>query len=116
MEATYFLDVDGALVTHGTNDLLPGAKELLEKIVESGGHIVFTTYRGDKYCKDHAIYCAESTQKFIDSLNIPYVAIVMDVRSPRILINDDGAAAINHKKNQSWTPKRIMEAVSPRVK
>jgi ribonucleotide monophosphatase NagD (HAD superfamily) len=112
MGATYLIDIDGCIVFHGTNNLLPGAQELLDKIISSGGKIVFTTRRGDKEFKGHKIYSAESAQQLVRSLRVPYEALILDVDSPRVVINDDVALAFNHKTNGSWEIEEINKVLS----
>lgn len=109
--ATYFIDLDGCIAVHGSNNLLPGAQELLDKIISSGGKIIFTTRRGDKEFKNHKIYCAESARQLVRSLKVPYEALILDVDSPRIVINDSGAIAINHLKNKEWSKLEIENAL-----
>lgn len=41
MSRVYFVDLDGVVVQPGTQQLLPGAKEALDKIHQDGGQIFF---------------------------------------------------------------------------
>ena len=100
--ATFFIDLDGCIFFHGTNEIIPGANELLEQIIKNNGDIIFTTYRGDKNFKNHSIYSKEGCLNGIRMLKIKYKEIIFDVDSPRIIINDSGAFAINHNKNDTW--------------
>lgn len=110
--ATYFLDLDGTLVKHGTNDLLPGARELLDALVAAGHQIVFTTYRGDRNFAGHRVYSADSARTLVRSLRVPYEALILDVDSPRVVVNDGGAAAVANAKNCEWTPEAIADALA----
>lgn len=101
--ATFILDLDGTIVTHGTNNLLPGADRLLKDISAGGHQIIFTTRRGDDYKFNH-IYSRGSTIKLIDSLvkeySLTVLSTVFNCDSPRIVVNDDGCKSINHPRNQ----------------
>ena len=110
--AAYFIDLDGTIFKHGTNDLLPGAQELLDAIVKKGGQIIFTTYRGDKNFPGHRIYSREKAMEGIRCLRVPYVDVLFDIDSPRIVINDGGAYAVNHESNSGWMGIEIMHATS----
>ncbi len=100
--ATFIFDLDGTIVTHGTNDLLPGADALLTEVSSGKHQVIFTTRRGDDFPFGH-IYGRGSTVKLIDSLtkqyNLNVLATVFNCDSPRIVVNDDGCAAIKHAKN-----------------
>ena len=102
---TYFFDLDGTLTIHGTNDLLPGALELLTGIIKNGDQIVFTTRRGDDWAEDN-IYGKKRTLEFLESLKkeygINYEAVIFNLNSPRIVVNDDGVGTIEHKTNEPW--------------
>jgi hypothetical protein len=111
MAATYFIDLDGCIFRHGTNDLLPGAADLLKTIIDDGGEIVFTTYRGNVNFKGHRVYSEDGAMDGVRSLTVPYKTILFDVDSPRIVINDSGAYAINHVKNAPWTTEDLETVV-----
>jgi len=103
----YFLDLDGTLFLHGTNELLPGARDLLDHIVKKGYQIIFTTFRGDKNFKNHPIYSEKGALEGIRSLKVSYEAILFNIESPRVVINDGGAVGIEHKTNEAWTTEKI---------
>ncbi len=93
--AVFFLDLDDTLVSHGTNTLLSGALEMLQKINAQGHQIVFTTRRGRDWPDEH-IYGTKSTKRFIDGLGIKYEAILFNLESPRVVLNDGGGIGITH--------------------
>lgn len=110
MAATFFIDLDGTIFKHGTNDLLPGAQALLDAIVQKGGTIIFTTLRGDKHFPGHKVYSREGAMQGIRTLRVPYETVIFDVDSPRIVINDGGAIGVNHETNGPWLGIMIREA------
>ena len=63
MTSVYFIDLDDVVTIKGTQVLLPGAKEFLDKIAVDGGHIFFFS-------------CWAFDQKDIDFLQrtFPYMA------------------------------------------
>lgn len=97
--AAYFLDLDGTLLEWGTFNWLEGALELLKDIKSKGHQIFFTTGRGIEEQQDHKVFSKNITEKFLIDNNIEYDGILWNVRSPRIIINDDGCRAINHYRN-----------------
>ena len=114
--ATFIFDLDGTIVTHGTNDLLPGADALLNEVSAGKHQVIFTTRRGDDFPFGH-IYGRGSTAKLIDSLtkqyNLNVLATVFNCDSPRIVVNDDGCAARPHPKNApiEYTVQQILDLI-----
>jgi len=98
--ATFFIDLDDTIVSHGTNSLLDGALDMLKAIEAKGHQIVFTTRRGDDWPDGH-VYGKKGTKQFIDSLGIKYEAILFNLDSPRVVLNDGGALGITHPAGQS---------------
>lgn len=110
---TYFIDVDGTLVKHVSNDeidkkilnneefqeiLLPGVHEMWNQI-EKNDKIIITTARREEHRK--------ITEKIFRSNNLRFDLMIMDLPSGiRILINDTPdllnkkAIAINVKRDQ----------------
>ena len=101
-----FLDLDGTILKWRTNEPITGALTLLNDLHEKGHQIIFTTRRGrdpDPF-KDHEVLSREATEKALKELlpNIPY-QIYYGIDSPRIILNDEGAAAGNREKDEEWT-------------
>ena len=96
--ATFFLDLDGVIFKHGTMEVNENALEFLKKIKEDGHQIVFTTAR-KKFNNNVPCLNLDYTAKALKNLGIQYDSILGELSSPRIVINDEGAFAINHKKN-----------------
>ena len=97
--SAYFLDLDGTLFSHGTNELLPGARELLDELQRRGHQVVFTTYRSSSFALGEPLN-DQATLKALADLGIEYHGIVFGVRSPRVLVNDDGASAFERTTNE----------------
>jgi ribonucleotide monophosphatase NagD (HAD superfamily) len=93
--AAYFIDLDGTVFYFGTNTFLPNAAENLRKLRELGHQIIFTTYRGK--------YDAEGAMSVLAEAGLR-CPILSNIESPRIVINDDGASAINHPTDAPWNP------------
>jgi hydroxymethylpyrimidine pyrophosphatase-like HAD family hydrolase len=91
--AAFFVDLDGTTFYFGTNNPLPNALENLREWQHAGHQIIFTTLRGD---------VSDIREVLIKAgLNC---LILTDIQSPRVVINDDGAKAINHQKDAPWKP------------
>ncbi len=91
--AAFFIDLDGTTFYFGTDNFLPNARENLLKLIQEGHQIVFTTQRDD----------ARSARSVLKKSGIDCV-ILTGVQSPRIVINDAGAHAINHVTDAPWKP------------
>ena len=93
--AAYFIDLDGTVFYYGTNKFLPNAAENLRELLSLGNQIIFTTHRSRRD-SDGAVQVLVGA-----GLRCP---ILSNIESPRIVINDDGASAINHPKDAPWNP------------
>lgn len=100
--AAFFIDLDGTMVRFGTNELLPGAIEMLREIESRGHQIIFTTRRGNEYPDNH-VFGVPETMKLIESLGVKYQAMLFNIDSPRIVLNDGGGLGITHPKNEPLT-------------
>ena len=96
--ATFFLDLDGVIFKHGTMEVNENALKFLNKIKKDGHQIVFTTAR-KKINNNVPSLALDFTIKVLKDLEIQYDSILGDISSPRIVINDEGAFAVNHKTN-----------------
>ncbi len=94
--AALIADLDGSTFKWGTNEFLPGAFEHLNAWQEAGHQIIFMTQRDEGWGK-----MIGDTKKLL-AQHFPGSIVLFGVTSPRIVINDAGAAAINHKKNSPW--------------
>ena len=90
MAKTFFIDIDGTLVNHLSNDqiyegveeqVLPDASQFVQTIYNEGHYVVLTTAR---LSRDQ-----EVTEEMLNKFEIPYHHIIFDLGSEeRILIND----------------------------
>ncbi len=93
--AALFCDLDGTAVFWGTSTFVPGAYEQLKAFHDSGNELIFTTMRG-RFTEGFAPVEPMLQQLF------PGCRILFDITSPRIVINDAGAIAINHPRDAAW--------------
>lgn len=93
--AAIISDLDGSAFTWGTNTFVPGAYERLRKFYDDGNEIIFVTQRDP-------VWSIASPEAYLKSL-FPNCTVLFGISSPRILINDAGAFAVNHPKNDPWT-------------
>lgn len=92
--AAYFIDLDGTVFYYDSEDFLPNAVENLRLLRRDGHQIIFTTFRSSWQLKQ-----AASALKKAGLGDCP---ILHNIESPRIVINDEGAKAINHPTNGPW--------------
>lgn len=95
--ACFFFDIDGTLCKHGTQELLPGALETLTAIKAAGHEIILTTYRSGKFLSPP--FSTQATYEMLRLNQVPYDHILFDIESPRIVINDDGARAVEVERD-----------------
>lgn len=93
--ATLFSDLDGSAFYWGTNQFVPGAYEQLKKFHSQGNQIIFTTARNGLW------EVASPVEKYLKSL-FPDCLVLFNISSPRIVLNDAGARAINHPRDAAW--------------
>lgn len=89
-------DLDGTAFFWGTNQFVPGAYETLKDSYDRGDQLIFMTQR------NRAWETAQPVEKYLKSL-FPDCVVIFNISSPRILLNDQGATAINHPRNIGWT-------------
>ena len=93
--AAAFVDLDGTIFSRGTEEFLPGAKAGLLRFHRAGHQLIFTTRRTS------TLSDVDSLRKLLQRI-FPGCVLIVGVESPRILINDEGAAAIQHEPNAPW--------------
>ncbi len=97
--ATLIADLDGTVFYYGTDKFLPGALETLLKFNKvKDNDLVFITARWED-----GVFSMR-TKDLLES-HFGETPIVWGVSSPRILINDEGAKAINHPQDEGWDYK-----------
>ena len=99
---TFFFDLDGTLFRHGTTNFLPGAKELLDKLITNDCRIIFVTRRGDLEFEGHPVYGQEATQKALKEHGLDKHTIIFDVMSPRYLVDDSEAYVVAVETNEGF--------------
>ncbi len=93
--AAMIADLDGSTFYWGTNAFVPGAYDHLRKFYDNGNQLVFVTQRDAEWER------VSPVESYLKSL-FPDCIVLFGISSPRILINDAGAVAINHPKNAAW--------------
>lgn len=101
VKGTLFVDIDGTLINAPNEEPLPFAVEKINKAYDDGYMIVVTTMRGTGYTNESRLSCPE-TLRLLKTIGLKYHEIIWNCPSPRIIINDEGAVAINHPCNSSW--------------
>lgn len=110
---TWIIDLDGTLVRHngykksGEDELLPRAKEYMDRIPDSD-YVLIMTAREEIYM--------ESTIRFLADCGIRYDKILFNIpMGERIVVNDrkpsgiDMAIAINTDRNNFGIPEIVRE-------
>lgn len=95
--AALISDLDGTVFKWGTEEFLPGAHEELTRWLNAGNQIIFVTQR-------ESWFGGRSTatlERFLKK-EFPGCGLITNVSSPRILVNDQGAVAVNHRKNSPF--------------
>jgi histidinol phosphatase-like enzyme len=101
VRGTLFIDIDGTIISSESGEPLSQAVEKINKAHADGYLIILTTLRGAWFAPD-SIYSTTETLRLLKSIGLIYDHIIWDCPSPRKIINDDGAAAINHPRNSGW--------------
>lgn len=102
--ATVISDLDGSVFLWGTNTFVPNAYSVLKRFYDAGNQIVFITQRHGGML---SMPSPKDTKKLLDEL-FPGSVILWNYSSPRIVINDQGAAAINHPQDAPWGEELLM--------
>jgi ribonucleotide monophosphatase NagD (HAD superfamily) len=90
--AAYFLDVDGTVVYQGTNKPLPGAIRGIRRLIRGGDQVLFVTQRSTD----------AGLREMLAEHGIKDPLIILNVESPRVIVNDQGAKAVNHRSDDPW--------------
>lgn len=85
---------------HSTIEFNEGALDYLKRIKETGRNIVFTTARKSANINILALQLDLTIQKLRDA-GVEFDAIVGDLSSSRVVVNDDGDFAVDHERNSS---------------
>lgn len=87
-----FVDWDGTLARFGTETPNPGAIETIFKVLEVGHQVIITTARTDLF----------GIKQLLRNVGLEDLTVLGGVQNPRVVINDDGALAINHDRDAPW--------------
>jgi hypothetical protein len=93
--AAYFIDLDGTFFVFPTQDPVKNAVETVRRLASEGHDIIFTTLR----MRNDPRLGETATLRRLAELGVPYKDILWHVKSPRIVVNDDGAFAFNHPRD-----------------
>jgi ribonucleotide monophosphatase NagD (HAD superfamily) len=93
--AAFFVDLDGTVFKWGTEKFLPNVENTLKTWERDNNQIFFTTMRDE-------MWAGEARKVLTKILN--KVVILTKVDSPRVVVNDAGAYAIPHPRDEGWPP------------
>ncbi len=113
--ATFFIDIDGTIIRWSDRKPAENAVETVNAWYEAGHRIVLTTYRGDVIGQDQPRFSVANTIKELENIGLKYHDILFDCPSPRIVINDGGAGAIEHTTDAPWDYKVFQGPQSEKV-
>ena len=105
--ATFFIDLDGVVFKFGTMVFNEGAVEFLRRLKANGHQIVFSTARKPKNNNVPSLQL-DLTIRRLKEEKLEYDSIVGSLSSPRIVINDQGAFAIEHEKDAPIDARNYM--------
>ena len=98
---TLFIDLDGTILNCSTDAPNPFAVERINKAYDDGFMIVLTTYRGEHFA-DNSRFGLVTTHTLLRNIGLKFHHIIFSSPSPRVVINDEGAVAVQHPRDGSW--------------
>jgi hypothetical protein len=102
-KATFLIDIDGTIIRWSDDQPVENAVETINKWYDAGHRIIIITNRGSHLGDDAPERFKEKpTLRRLYELGLKYHEIIWNSPSPRIVINDDGAAAIDHPRDTRW--------------
>lgn len=107
MNGTFFVDLDGTIVKHGTTKFLLNARRFLDLLEENDIRLIFVTRRGDKEFEGHPVYGKVATQSFLEDNGLGHHEIIFDVSNPRILFDDSDVQAIRRVTNGGFSEENL---------
>ena len=100
---TFFIDIDGTIIRWSDQKPAENAVETINAWYDEGHRIVLTTYRGDRISDGpDCRFSVGNTLKELEQIGLKYHDILFNCPSPRVVINDHGAGAINHPEDAKW--------------
>ena len=113
---TFFIDLDGTIFKHGTDELLPGAREFLDMLDELQYGKIFVTRRGDEeWGPDDPRYSEAVTRAALKKHGLDDTLLVLNVRSPRFLVDDSPIDVLLRETDSGFAPEmlaKLREALS----
>ena len=106
--ATYFIDLDGVFFRYGTMVPLPGAVLSVRHLLGENHQVVFTTMRRRRGNQPRHLGL-RATEKVLAGLGLSEARLVGGLSSPRVVINDEGAVAVNHIRNAPLLYQELAE-------
>lgn len=105
---TFFCDLDGTILRHGTDELLPGAREFLDMIDELSFGLVLVTRRGDEeWGPDDPRYSTAATLAALKKHGLDRHNLILNVRSPRFLVDDSPIDVLPRETNEGFSPEML---------
>lgn len=106
--ATFFIDIDGTIIRWSDQKPIESAVKTINAWYDAGHRIVLTTKRGDRISDGpDCRFSIARTLSELKEIGLKYHDILWDCPSPRIVINDSGAAAIEHPRDADWDYKIV---------
>ncbi len=90
------------------------AVDYVNNLIKEGHQVIFTTNRTHKDNKPEHLNLHE-TKAALATLNVKYTDIIEGLSSPRVVINDEGAVAVNHERNSPFILNANSDATLERV-
>jgi len=101
--ATYFIDLDGTILKHSTQEPLEGAIAWLKHLKAEGHEVILITRRSnEEWGAKHPKYSETVTARTLREHDIPHDGILWGVQSPRVIVDDDVVKCIMHPRNEPW--------------
>lgn len=109
---TYFIDLDGTILSYHKNKFVDGAKVLLRTLKKRGHMVVLITQRGPQDADKE--WSMENTKRFFDDMGFGHIPIAFGVQPGRIIVDDTAGAFIYHRQNRHWSEQDIGELLRPK--
>ena len=99
---TFFIDIDGTII-RWNGEPIESAVTTIHAWYDAGHRIVITTYRGTRIAREsNPRFGVTNTIEELKKIGLKYHDILFDCPSPRVVINDTGAGAIEHPQDAEW--------------
>lgn len=106
--AAYFIDLDGTFFKYRTCEPVDGAVETVKRLMAEGHEVIFVTMRTGRHVDTgYGPTVAALKQHF----GVEWPRIIWNVGSPRIVVNDDGCAAVCHDRDEPLTYETLTDVL-----